>query len=151
MQTTIFAHLTLLGQSLQIVTLAAIAWGLLRNLEEGVVWGFIAGISLDFFSIGPTGAHAFSIMLAVGLIALLELGLPPGRFLLPPLFGGIGASAALLIYAALLQVSGYTADWSLINELVLFAIAQATMMVPVYWALLGLSRILYPPQVESTS
>ena len=149
-QTTILARLNILGHNPQVVVLAAIAWATIRGLEEGIVWGFIAGIALDIYSLGPTGGNALSIMIAVAVVFLLQLGLPPNRFVLPPLFGGLGTSIAVLVYGVLLQLSGYTADWSFANDLVLFAIAQTAVMIPVYWGLYTLGRLLYPPAVENS-
>ena len=150
LQATILSRLTVLGHNPQIVVLAAIAWATIRGVEEGIVWAFIAGIALDFYSIGPTGGSALAIMAAVGVVFLLQLGLPPNRFLLPPLFGGLGTSVVVLVYGGLIWVSGYTADWSIFNNIVLFAIAQTAVMIPVYWALYAFGRILYPPSVESS-
>jgi len=150
-QATLLSKLTLFEQSLQLTALLPICWAVLRGPEEGIVWGFIAGIALDFYSIGPTGAHAIAIMLAVGAITLAQLGLPFNHYWLPPLLGGIGGALYLATYAVLLQVSGYTTDWAIFNDIILFTLAQAVLTIPAYWSLYTLRRYLYPPEVVRMS
>lgn len=150
-QTTIFTYVQLLGETVQLTTLIALSWVLIRDLEEGIVWGFLAGVVLDLYSYAPTGTHMLSVMMAVALVALIQAGLPQNRFVLAPILCGLGCVVALLIQATLIEIAGFTADWSILPRLPLFGIAQAISSIPVYWSLYYLGRILYPPQVEQLS
>lgn len=50
-QTAVLPRLPIWGVVPQLLLLAAVAWGMLEGLEEGAVWGFIAGFFTDLFSL----------------------------------------------------------------------------------------------------
>ncbi|MCZ7670303.1 MAG: rod shape-determining protein MreD [Chloroflexi bacterium] len=55
----------------QLLLLVVVSWTLLHGLEEGLVWAFVAGLCIDLFSIGPTGATALAYLTAVLAVASL--------------------------------------------------------------------------------
>ena len=67
LQTAVLPRFPIAGLEPQLVFLVALAWGLLRGLEEGLVWAFIAGLWLDLFSMTPLGLSSLAFMAAVAV------------------------------------------------------------------------------------
>ena len=65
LQTAVLPRFPIAGLEPQLVFLVALAWGLLRGLEEGLVWAFIAGIWADLFSLTPLGLSSLAFMAGV--------------------------------------------------------------------------------------
>ena len=136
-----------LDQIVQPVVLCAIAWGMLRGLRDGLIWGFIGGLILDLFSIGPWGGQSLAIMLSTALAVWVVTTLPPRRFWVPGIIGGLCAVVYLLILVGLVQVSRYGPHWQSMPSVGTFFVVQGTAMVLFYWGLFLLSLQLYPPEV----
>ncbi|MCI0394445.1 MAG: rod shape-determining protein MreD [Chloroflexi bacterium] len=98
LQAAVLPHFPILGVAPQLGLLAAVTWGLLRNLEEGVIWAFLAGLFADLFSAGPVGASSLSLMVAVVVVVLIQRNFPQSRFLLPLLLGGVATLVFWLVY-----------------------------------------------------
>ena len=91
--------------------LVVLAWAMVRNLDEGLVWGFIGGLALDLLSGGPLGATA----LALSAVALLA-GQPWGEGLGPQVvrllfIAFVGGAVYHLILLTLLAWTGHTVSW----------------------------------------
>ena len=44
---------------------------LLRGINDGVIWGFVGGISMDLLSTAPLGAHALALMVAALVVGMI--------------------------------------------------------------------------------
>ena len=149
-QTSILTILPVLEQVVQPVVLCAIAWGMLRGLWDGLTWAFIGGLFLDLFSIGPWGAQSLAIMLAVTIAVWIVSTLPPRRFWVPGIIGGLCALIYLLTLVGMIQISRYGNHLSSMPAIGPYFIVQGVSAVLIYWLLLPLMQTLYPPEVTGT-
>ena len=124
-QTAILPRFPIAGVEPQLLFLVALAWGLLRGLDEGLVWAFIAGIWVDLFSLTPVGLSSLAFMAGVAAPILLQPMLPPRR--LPV---GHGLSAVGL--AGLLPI----------------VLLHAILVLPIYYVVHQLLHVLQPRRVE---
>ena len=130
----------------QLELLAALAWGLLRGPNEGVVWAFVGGLLVDLFSSGPMGATPLALMAAVLAVSFVQANLPPNRFLWPIFLGGLGTLVYLFSYYGLARLLGKSpAGLANLSSTILL---HALFMIPIYWPLAALSNILNPRRVE---
>ena len=60
LQTAVLPHFPIFGLVPQLPFLFALAWGIVRGLDEGVVWAFVAGFLVDLLSVTPLGISAAS-------------------------------------------------------------------------------------------
>lgn len=146
-QVSVLTVIPFLDQIVQPIVLCAIAWGMLRGLADGLVWGFIGGLLLDLFSIGPWGAHSLALMLSTALAVWIVTTLPPRQFWIPGIIGGVCAVVYLMVLVALIQISPYGSHWSSLPNVGTYFVVQGTAMVLFYWLLFALRQRLYPPEV----
>lgn len=149
LQATLLARFPLLGIPLQPALLVAITWALLRGPFEALLWAFIAGMLLDLFSVGPTGATALALMVTVLLVARLRLLLPENPLLLPIVLSGIGISFHLLLYGVIIWLAGRGQGQQILAMLPGSALLNMLLSVPVYWLLFYVERFLYPRRIEA--
>ena len=149
-QTSVLAVLPVLEQVIQPVLLCAVAWGMLRGMRDGLTWAFIGGLFLDLFSVGPWGAQSLAIMLAVAIAVWIVSTLPPRRFWIPGIIGGICAVIYLLFLVAVVQISRYGSHISAMPNVGTFFVVQGVSAVLFYWLLFVLNQTLYPPEVTGT-
>ena len=149
-QTSVLTVLPVLEQVIQPVLLSAIAWGMLRGMRDGLTWAFMGGLFLDLFSIGPWGAQSLAIMAAVAVAVWVVSTLPPRRFWVPGIIGGMCAIIYLLLMVGMIQVSRYGSHIESMPELGSFFIVQGTAAVMLYWLLFFLRQTLYPPPITGT-
>lgn len=148
MQTAVFPHFPLLGMIPLLPFLIALSWGLLRGINEGVVWAFIAGIFLDLFSIVPIGVSSLAFMGGITAVLLIQRILPFGQFLLPAVFAALATLIYLVIYFALLAIFGFGLDLTVATSLLPLILLHAALNLPVYWGMRYLYRAIRPPRVE---
>ncbi|MGH2536103.1 MAG: rod shape-determining protein MreD [Candidatus Promineifilaceae bacterium] len=98
-QTTLLPHFRLLGVAPSLLLVAAVAWGLVYGLSDGLLLAAAGGLLADLFSAGPLGASALALMAAVALAVAIQRLFPDSRFLLPV---GMAALATVVFYLAYL-------------------------------------------------
>lgn len=147
-QTAVLPYFPLFGTVVQLPLLVVISWTLLHGLEEGLVWAFVAGLSIDLFSIGPFGATAVAYITAVLVIFALERLLPSGRFFLPVIYAALGTFVYLFVYLFFVQLLGYGASFAAVSDLVTLILLNAGFMLPIYWLISGIDRTIRPRRVE---
>lgn len=140
-QTSVLPHFPIAGISPQLLFLVALAWGLLRGLEEGLVWAFIAGICVDLFSTAPLGLSALAFMVAVAVGVLLQPLFPPRRLLVAFSLAAIGTVIYLSIYLIVLRLLGHGMPAGSIAGLLPMLVLHALLIIPIY---LLLQAILGP-------
>lgn len=148
LQTSALFHLSLLGVTPQILILVAIAWGLLYGLEEGLVWAFVAGFFLDLFSAAPLGTSSLALMIGMLPVGYLRRYLPPGHIILPLILAALTILIYLLLYLALLRLSGYPVNLDATTTLPTHALLHSLLVLPIYWLLYNLRRLLRPERIE---
>ncbi|PIE80428.1 MAG: rod shape-determining protein MreD [Chloroflexi bacterium] len=147
-QTAVLPYFTLFGTVVQLPLLIVISWTLLRGVEEGLLWAFVAGLSIDLFSIGPLGATALAYITAVlALSALISL-LPSSQFFLPIIYAVLGTLVYLIIYTIFITILGYGTTTGTITSYTTLILLNAGFMLPVFWLITRIDRALRPQRVE---
>jgi rod shape-determining protein MreD len=147
-QTAVLPRFPILGLVPQLPFLVALAWGLLRGMNEGIIWAFIGGLLLDLFSVAPMGTTAFSFMLAILAVVWIENAIPADRFFVPVIMATAATIIHLLIYLILLRLLGYPTTLQGAAALLPTAILHGALILPVYWLLFYLDRFFRPRPVE---
>lgn len=147
-QASILARFPIAGVSPQLLFVVALGWGLIRGLEEGLIWAFIAGLFNDLFSVGPLGLSSLAFMAGVGGPVLLRQALPPRRLLVSMLLAGLGTLIYLLVYAILLRVFGQGISAGGFLDLLPLILLHAVLIVPIYTLLNAVNRAIQPRRVE---
>jgi rod shape-determining protein MreD len=148
LQTAVLPRFPIFGLVPQISFLVALSWSLLHGLEEGLAWGFVAGIALDLFSIGPLGATALAYMTAVLAVAGLVRVLPENRFFIPVIMAALGSAISLFVYLLFVRLLGFSASVETAVTLAPIILLNAGFMLPVYWLINSIDRRVYPRRVE---
>lgn len=148
LQTAVLPYFPILGITPSFPFLVALAWGLLRGANEGVVWAFIAGFFLDLFTAAPAGGLALTYMIAVLAACFLNEVLPANRTLIPMLLAGLATVIQQLLYAAFLAVFGYAVVQVLVSSLLATILVNIFLILPLYWLLYLIHRIVWPKPVE---
>ena len=127
--------------------LVALAWGLLSNVEEGVVWAFIGGLFMDIFTIAPAGGLSLSYMAAVLSAVMISELLPPNRLLIPIVSAVVATALQQFLYLLYLRIFGIGVQASLLT-FVQVIVVQAILIIPIYWLISLIKRLLRPRPVQ---
>lgn len=110
-QRTLLSRVNPWGARPNLMLLVVLIWVVVRGLEEGIVWGFVGGLIVDFLSGGPLAATALAL-LAGALLAGQSLGQgigsPVVRLMLLTL---LGAATYHLVLLITLDWTGHPIDW----------------------------------------
>ena len=147
-QSAILPRIPVFGVVPQVLFLMALAWGLLRGLEQGMVWAFIAGIFVDLFSITPLGLSSLAYMLAVGAAVLLQRVLPPRRLIMTVLLAMLATIIYLLVYFVALRLFGFGMSIDTFLEMLPVALLHGILILPVYLLMQATIKQLQPRRVE---
>jgi rod shape-determining protein MreD len=124
LQSTVVARFKIWGVFPDLPLLVVVGWALLRGRREGLLWGFIAGVSVDLFSGAPFGAATLPMM-AVAFLA----GLGEAHIFRNPVFPVVVVVVATLAYdlgfLAVMQVSGIRVEWA---QSLLFLILPSALL-----------------------
>jgi rod shape-determining protein MreD len=119
--------------------LFALAWSLLSNVEEGVVWAFIGGVFMDIFTIAPVGGLALTYMASVFAVNLIRDLLPANRFAIPVISAALATTIQQLLYYIYLRLFGISATTTLFTFFQI-VIVQTILIIPLYWIMYFLTR-----------
>ena len=136
LQVTGAPYVQVLGAQPDLMFLTVLAWGLLRGTRAGIVWGFVGGMFVSFFSGGPFGAACLALM-AVGFIAGLgQTAVARGRIALPVLTALPTALVHGLLSLLILDVSGHPVVWldTIVRVLLPTMVFNALLAFPIYAA-----------------
>ncbi len=147
-QTAVLPHFPIAGVEPQLLFLVALAWGLVRGLEEGLVWAFIGGLWSDLFSMTPVGLSSLAFMAAVAAGVLLQQIMPPRRLLVAALMAGLGTFIYLIISLIVLGLLGHGVSAAGLAELTPLFVLHMVTILPIYLLLQSLVRVLKPRRVE---
>jgi rod shape-determining protein MreD len=84
LQVGLAGHLAVRGIIPGIVLIAVVDWGILRGVDEGMLWGLIGGLCLDVFSGWPIGTNTVALVTVASLVSLGEGTFMRTHALLPP-------------------------------------------------------------------
>ncbi|MGD8398899.1 MAG: rod shape-determining protein MreD [Anaerolineae bacterium] len=131
LQATVIPHLTVWGISPDLPLLVVVSWGILRGAQQGALWGFVAGLVLDFFSGAPFGAATLSLMAAGFLAGLASAGVSGSQAILPLVITLVATLVYDLLFLLITQLSGDTVLWlDTLLRLVLPAAALNMILMP---------------------
>lgn len=147
-QTAVLPHFPIAGVEPQVIFLVALAWGLVRGLEDGLVWAFIGGLWSDLFSMTPVGLSSLAFMAAVAAAIVLQQIMPPRRLLVAALMAGLGTFIYLLISLIVLGLLGHGVSAAGLAELLPLFVLHMVAILPIYLLLQALVRVLKPRRVE---
>jgi rod shape-determining protein MreD len=148
LQASILARFPVAGVAPQLLFVVALGWGLVRGLEEGLVWAFVAGVFSDLFSIGPMGLSSLAFMVGVGGPLLLREALPPRRLLVATLLAALGTLLYLFVYVLVLRLFGRSVSLTGFAGLLPLMLFHAVLIAPVFVLLNTINRVLKPRRVE---
>ncbi len=148
LQTSVLPYFPLLGVIPSLPFMMALAWGLIRGVNEGVIWAFIAGFFMDLFTAAPTGGLILTYMIAVLVACLIKDLLPANRAVVPMLLAGLASIIQQLLYALYLGIFGYGLGQALASSLLPTVLIQTFLILPIYWLLYLGQRIVWPKPVE---
>lgn len=148
LQSSVLARFPIVAVVPQLMFLVALAWGMERGLEEGLVWAFIAGIFTDLFSLAPMGISALAFMAGVAGPLLLRRALPPRRLLVAMLLAALGTLIYLTLYAITLRPFGFGISVRGLAGLLPLVVLHSILIVPIYLVTGALLRAFQPKRVE---
>jgi rod shape-determining protein MreD len=120
--------------------LVVVSWSLLRGAREGVLWGFLGGLALDFLSGLPLGSCALTLTLTAYLASLGQLTL----YRTSPLFpSGLALTASVVhdcLLMVLLSLLGHAVAWrDLLLQVALPSAVLGSLAMPLVHR--GLTRL----------
>ena len=112
------------------------------------VWAFIAGIWVDLFSLTPVGLSSLAFMAGVAAPILLQPMLPPRRLPVTALLAALGTLIYLLLYVIALGLLGHGLSAVGLAGLLPIVLLHAILVLPIYYVVHQLLRVLQPRRVE---
>ncbi len=147
-QTAVLPRFPIVGLIPQLPFLVALSWGLLRGVNEGIVWAFIGGLCLDLFSVGPLGVTALAYMLAILAVIWIENAMPANRFFLPIIMAALATLIYLFIYLFLLQLLGHQISMQVVTGISSTVILHGALILPIFWLMYYLDQTFRPRPVK---
>jgi rod shape-determining protein MreD len=137
------------GARFHLTLLMVVSWSLLRGAREGVIWGFLGGLGLDFLSGLPLGTCAFTLTITAYLASLGQLTIYRTSPLFPPGLAFATSLANDFILMVLLSLTGSVLAWGslLLRVAVPTAILGALMMPLVHRGLTRLHERTLPEEM----
>jgi rod shape-determining protein MreD len=147
-QAAVLPIFPIMGMAPSLSFLVAIAWGLLRGAYEGALWAFVAGFFQDLGSIAPFGGAALTFMAAVFVVSWIKQRLPPNQLFVPFLLAVLALLIQNLLYLIFLAIFGWSAGLSNLAPIAPAILAQALLVLPIYWLLRFVDRLVRPKVVQ---
>ncbi|MDX1613428.1 MAG: rod shape-determining protein MreD [Candidatus Promineifilaceae bacterium] len=104
LQASVLPHFPVLGVVPQLTLLATLAWSLLHELDQGLQWAVVAGLTADLFSATPLGVSALALMMAVVVIHLIQRNFPDSRVIMPLALSAVGTVVFWFVYLFLIRL-----------------------------------------------
>jgi rod shape-determining protein MreD len=126
--------------------IAVVNWGILRGMDEGMLWAFIGGVGLDVFSGWPFGTNTVALVVVASVVSLGETTFMRTHALLPPATMFV---ATVLFYAVamfILESTQHPVSWiPELRAIVLpAAIYNAALNIPLFRLSQYLENRVYP-------
>jgi rod shape-determining protein MreD len=137
LQSTLVSHFQIWGVFADLPLLAVVSWSLLRGPREGLIWGFIAGVSVDLFSGAPFGAATFGLMAAGFLSGLGHSTVFRSQLFLPFLVMLLATIVYDILFLLIVWISGYPVSWlDSLFRLILPSAALNAVLMPVVFVIM---------------
>jgi len=98
LQTTVFSQIRLLGAKPELLYAITVLLALIEGPREGMVFGFFAGMSQDFFLNQPKGVTALTLTLLGYTVGLARTYIVSPSPILPTLLSTVGTFCAMCFY-----------------------------------------------------
>ncbi len=136
-QVSLLPHLTIVGVHPDLMLLVIISWSLLRGTGEGMLWGFVGGLCLDFLSGAPFGVSTLALLVVSFLASLGEIRIYGTHIILPLSTIFLATIAYDFTFLLLLQMLGRPVPWveSIVSIVLPSTFLNVFLMLPVYWAM----------------
>jgi rod shape-determining protein MreD len=113
LQATVLPPLRVFGGQPDLIVVTVLAWAILDEGLEGLVWAFVGGLFLGLFSGVPLGISALALLPIAYVVSRTEAQLYRTNIVLPVLLTTGGALAYHAIYMILLRfLAGLPLVWS---------------------------------------
>lgn len=145
-QVSVLPLFPILGVVPSLPFLFALAWGLIRGVNEGAIWAFLGGFFMDLFSIAPFGGSALTYLVAIVGVILIHDFLPRNRLMIPMLLASVATIIQQILYYLYLGIFGYDIDLN--SSMLSLVLLQAILFLPIYWLLYFIQRQIWPKPVE---
>jgi rod shape-determining protein MreD len=130
--------------------LVVVSWSLLRGAREGVVWGFVGGLALDFLSGATLGNCTFTLTLVAYVASLGQFTIYRTSPAFPSLIALTTSIINDCIFLIVFYVTGHAVAWynTLLQITMPTALLSALLMPLVYRSLAWLHRRTMPEEME---
>jgi rod shape-determining protein MreD len=132
-QYAVFTQFRLLGVSLDLLLVLAVAAGMRGGPERGAVVGFTCGLALDAMSVTPFGLGAVSYLVAGTIAGLLEGATVHSSRWLTSAIAMVSSVAGIVMFAVLGSVLGQPGmlGGHLLTIVTIVAVGSAVLVFPV--------------------
>ena len=150
LQASAIPHFRIWGVFPDLPLLVVVSWSLLRGSRSGLVWGTVAGLSIDLLSGTPTGAVTLALAAVGSLAGLTRRSAFRGQLLLPIAATFVATVLYNLIVLLAMLLSGRRVEWlETLTQVVLPAGVLNLLLLPVvYFPLRGLHHRLARKEVD---
>ncbi len=106
LQSTLMPQLAVWGVFADLPLLFVVSWALLSGAREGAIWGFVAGLAVDFFSGAPFGAATLGLLAAGTLSGVGQHAVFRHHAFLPSLVALLATIVYGAVFLLVLQITG---------------------------------------------
>ena len=146
LQTSLGGHLAVRGLIPAIVLILVVNWGILRGVDEGMLWALIGGICLDVFTSWPIGTNTVALVVVASVVSLGQGTFMRTHALLPPATVFAATILFYLVALFILESTHHQVDWRAALQGVAFpaALFNAVLNIAGFRLTERLERRVYP-------
>jgi rod shape-determining protein MreD len=112
LQASFADQLAIRGVMPGLLLIVVVNWGILRGMDQGMLWAFIGGLLLDVFSGWPVGTNTVALVVVASLVSLGEGTFIRTHALLPPVTVFAATVLYYLIVFFILESTQHPIDWA---------------------------------------
>ena len=145
-QASVARHLMVRGALPGIVLVVVVCWGILRGMDEGLLWAFIAGLLLDLFSGWPFGTSTVALVTTASVVSLGRGTFIRTHALLPLATVFAATILYFLVVLFILESTQHPVDWiaGIRDIAVPTALYNAVLAIPLFPLVRRLEDRVYP-------
>lgn len=110
-QGSVAAHLAVRGVVPGLLLVVVVCWGILRGMDQGMLWAFLGGLMLDILSGWPLGTNTVSLVVVASLVSLGEGTFIRTHAVLPIVTIFAATVLYYLIVFFILESTQHPVDW----------------------------------------
>ena len=146
LQATLASHVAVRGILPGIVLIALVNWGILRGMDEGMLWAFIGGLLLAVFSGYPFGTNTVALVIVASLVSLGQGTFIRTHGLLPLATVFLATILYYVIVLFILESTQHPVDWVAVlrNVAIPVGLYNAILNIPGFPLTRRLEDRIYP-------